>query len=670
MQLPWLKALRQLGFKPTSLYALYQMELKSGYLRLLTAPPVQAPSANFRNSIPLPAPEPLKLVLGSQGLVSLFAEADEIVSGKVRLFGGSPVALNLLPLSPVKHWTLYRDFRFNDQEDIKLIWEPGRFGWAITLARAYFLSHAERYAEAFWNYTEIFLDNNPAYLGVHWISAQEVALRLTSIVFAFQVFSDSIHSTSSRIARLVTSLEHHATRIPLSLAYSRAQNNNHLLTEAMGLITAASVLPEHPSANKWRSLGWKWFHSGLGSQIAPDGSYNQHSTNYHRLMLQSALWFHLISQSLDLTFPRLSLDRLAAATKWLLRLLDPVSGCVPNLGPNDGAYIFPLTVLPFNDYRPLLQAAGLTFLGEKALPSGIWDEMSLWLCGEKGIPNLETDQHIQETAGNLQLDAPSPCIIKSSSDSWAYLRSAHFSSRPGHADQLHLDLWWRGINLALDPGTYLYNARPPWDNALTSTSVHNSLTVNQTEQMLRAGRFLYLDWAQAEICSQEVDQNGWLTKVIAKHSGYENLGIIHQRTVESGSEEWMIEDQLLPVTGRRFNQPVQARLHWLLPDWEWILDTGETNVKLKLRSSYGWISINTSVSTSSKGLLSASDLSIVLIRGGQALLPQGPDGQAPNPTWGWVSPNYGTKIPALSFSIQSSGSLPVTFLTGWDLHVE
>jgi hypothetical protein len=670
MQLTWLKTLRQLGFKQTGLYALYQLELKSGFLRWLTVPPVQSTSANFRNSIPLPDPTQLKEILGTKGLGSLFAEADEIVSGKMKLFGGFPVVLDLLPPSPVKHWTLYRDLRFSDQEDIKFIWEPGRFGWAITLARAYFINHDERYAQAFWRYTEIFLDNNPAYLGVHWISAQEVALRLTCMVFAFQVFSNSVHSTSNRVARLVTSIEHHAMRIPPTLTYSRAQNNNHLLTEAMGLITAASFLTNHPSAKKWHSLGWKWFHKGLGSQIAPDGSYNQHSTNYHRLMLQSALWVHLIAQSSSVSFPRLSLDRLAAATKWLLRLLDPTSGYVPNLGPNDGAYLFPLTVLPFQDYRPLLQAAGAAFLEEKVLPTGIWNEMGLWFNGGQQLSNLETAQHDEDGADKIQQDTTYPCVIKSSSGSWAYLRNAHFSSRPGHADQLHLDLWWRGINLSLDPGTYLYNARPPWDNALTSTFVHNTVTIDQYEQMLRVGRFLYLDWAQAEICSQEAGQNGWVTKVVARHYGYKKLGIIHQRMVEAGAEGWRIEDQLLPVKGSRSNQLAQARLHWLLPDWEWTLDAGATNVQLKLRSPYGWITINISGRNSSTGLISASELSIALIRGGQVLLSRGKAEHALNPTWGWFSPTYGIKIPALSLSIQFSRSLPITFLTDWDLAVE
>ncbi len=515
-----------------------------------------------------------------------------------------------------------------------------------------------------------FLDNNPAYVGVHWVSAQEVALRLTSLAFAFQIFATSTHSAPARISRLAESIVQHAMRIPPSLNYARAQNNNHLLTESMGLITAASVLPTHPLAEKWRLLGWRWFHKGLQTQIAADGSYNQHSANYHRLMLQTGLWVHRVAQALGLSFPKLSMNRLAAATKWLLRLLDPISGHVPNLGPNDGAYIFPFSVLPFHDFRPILQAAGEAFLDEQVLPAGIWDEMSLWLCKRPQTPKLRKSQRTADASDKTKNGVLSPCVIKSSSDSWAYLRSAQFTSRPGHADQLHLDLWWRGINLTLDPGTYLYNAPAPWDNPLTSTFVHNTVTIDQHEQMVRAGRFLYLDWAQAEVCSQEYAQNGWTSRVVARHNGYQRLGIIHQRTVEACSEEWRIEDQLLPMKGKRFTGPIQARLHWLVPDWEWNLNTGETSVELRLHSPLGWISTKISARNSAMGLISASDLSIELIRAGQVLALHGNETHASSPTWGWFSPTYGAKIPALSFSILFSGLLPISFLTNWYLCTE
>jgi len=86
---------------------------------------------------------------------------------------------------------------------------------------------------------EQFLAANPPYLGLNWVSAQEAALRLLALSFAWQVFADSANSHAGRVGLLARSIAFHAARIPPTLPYSRSQNNNHLLSEAVGLYTAA-----------------------------------------------------------------------------------------------------------------------------------------------------------------------------------------------------------------------------------------------------------------------------------------------------------------------------------------------------------------------------------------------------------------------------------------------
>src|SRR5262249_52646349 len=78
----------------------------------------------------------------------------------------------------------------------------------------------------------------------------------------------------------------------------------------------------------------------------------------------------------------------------------------------------------------------------------------------------------------------------------AFFRCVDYLDRPGHADQLHLDLWWDGVNLACDAGTYLYNGLPPWNNSLAFTRVHNTVTLDGQDQMTRASRFLWVRWAR------------------------------------------------------------------------------------------------------------------------------------------------------------------------------
>jgi hypothetical protein len=543
----------------------------------------------------------------------------------VRLFGGTPVALVLEPPGPLAYWTEYElgRARVGGQADIKFIWEPARFSWAYTLGRAYSLSGKEDYAQSFWRYTETFLQANPPYQGPNWMSGQEVALRLMAFIYAGRAFYSSPHSTPPRMQLLSEAMAAHARRIPLTLVYARSQNNNHLLSEAAGLYSAGLVLADHSLAPGWRSQGWSWFNRALQSQIAADGTYVQHSANYHRLMLQLALWVAALNELPGgLPFPPATIQRLSAAAHWLRALVDPETGQVPNLGANDGAYIMPLTPAPFSDFRPVADAA-----------------MKQWTV----------DSGRSAVSGQLSaVSSQQSAISNQQSTIRGFLRTAHFTSRPSHADQLHLDLWWHGLNVAQDAGTYLYNAPPPWENALASTVVHNTVTIDGQEQMVRAGRFLWVDWAQAQVVNRQNDSLGQTRHLVAWHDGYRRLGLIHQRSlnIAAGDDGVMVVDELLPASPTFTGREHTARLHWLLPDWPWALHEN----CLSQTSPYGEVRLE---------ITGASSLS--LARAGELLAGPGPI----TPFTGWYSPTYNQKVPALALVAVLTGQIPLTLTSHW-----
>ncbi len=551
------------------------------------------------------------------------------------MFGGEPVKLKLTFGQTLHHWTAYETQKVSIPDsqfpirDIKFIWEPARFGWAYTLGRAYYLNQNEAYAEAFWKYFEQFSGANPPNLGPHWMNGQEVAIRLMALVWAGQVFETAAASSVERRAHIADSMASHAARIPPTLVYARAQNNNHLVTEAAGLYTAGLALPDHPDAPKWRALGWRWLNWAFRHQISSYGEYIQHSTNYHRVMLQSALWVDAIK---DVDWPRLTQQSLGRATHWLFSLLDPASGRTPNLGANDGALILPLAMTPFNDFRPTVQAAARAFLRFQ-MPGGVWDEMSLWLGLDEHEKAYESSLYLAD-----HLRGP---------DSWAYLRATQFPSRLGHMDQLHLDLWWRGLNVAQDAGTYLYNADPPWDNPLVTSRVHNTVTVDGRDQMTRGGRFMTLDWFPAYSKSVVPIDESVLGQVVAYHNGYP--GVRHERTVTVYVDErWIIEDKLIS------DEPHTYRLHWLLPDWEWKVENREQGVEISLNSPQGKVVLVLQTEPQLSNLHSL----LSLIRAGKVVYGE----RDAQPFEGWFSPTYGTKIPALSlaFEVQSDQTMKFT----------
>ena len=657
------KALTQLGFQPVALNALYRFGLVTGHYRRIENREGEMEKRKWDGAIThslfsFPSRQQIIQIIGKDGSQVLLAEADEIVAGKARLFGGGPVEIELTVPGKLEHWTAYESgqapFPINHLPipDIKFLWEPVRFGWTFTLGRAYHLTGDEKNPEAFWHYFETFSEANPPYLGPHWTSGQEVALRLMAFVWAAQIFTASVSSTPERNAALARSVAFHAYRIVPTFVYARSQQNNHMLVEAAGLFTAGLALPEHPSATKWANTGWEWLTRGLQEQIDGYGEYAQHSTNYHRLMLQVVLWTHALLRNniaehphgtgRSYRWPRQTSEAIVRSIHWLLALLDSDSGHVPNLGANDGAYIFPLTTCPFNDYRPVLDTAARAFL-DYDLPRGVWDEMSLWF----GV-SLENPKYVQ-----LPRYLGDQLYGK---DSWASLRTAQFVTRPSHADQLHLDLWWRGLNVAQDAGTYLYNADPPWDNSLTTALVHNTVTIDGRDQMTRAGRFLYLDWINAYRRGGFEADPAILQRARGRYRDFRH-GYRHTRTVSVFTDgHWRIEDELmrlrwLPST--HLTHPSSFRLQWLLPDWEWKMENSDLGSVLRLASPYGAVTLT--IQCSSSTVQSA----ISLFRAGEIL-----SGSAsPDAIRGWVSPTYGVKNPALSLAIETMSADDVQFVS-------
>jgi hypothetical protein len=671
------KAMHQLGVEQLGLYAIYQLGLSTGHYRRQLATSLKrlndlnrAPNLNLHPCLPgLPDRDEMLNLLDGQ-IDQLYEQADEIVAGKVRLFGGNPVPLVLKPPRPMADWTSYerRENRIGDQ-DIKYIWEPGRFGWACILAMAYHLSNNERYSDTFWKNTQDFLSSNPPYLGPQWSSAQEVAIRLVALAFALQIFSTSNQASPERLDMIAKAIAIHAERIPPTLPYARSQNNNHLVTEGLGLYTASALLTQHPLAPKWHTLGWKWLLHSFRTQIDPDGTYIQHSTNYHRLMLQAALWAYAVHDGsfVNEPIPEDITNRLKAATNWLWKLVDPISGHVPNLGHNDGANILPLTVCPFNDYRPIIYATAQTFLQTDVVPHGSWNDIGNWLCSSsKNHQNqVEFDQYRGKEIPQGMFQLPPQILEDQKSGSWISMRVARFHSRPAHADQLHIDLWWRGLNIAQDPGTYFYNAAPPWDNSLTSALVHNTVTIDGKEFMLRAGRFLYLDWAQAEIVGGSFKPGEFNSSMMAQHDGYRGIGVRHQRIVDRlENGQWRVTDLLQGSPGAIHT----TRLHWLMPDWDYEVqeDTGSSEYPLyeiRIRSPYGWVTLKLGTSETDGNPIQIKDTSFQLVRAG--ILVEGSGIAAP--ICGWASPTYGEKIPALSCIFEITQPLPVGLRSEWIL---
>jgi hypothetical protein len=566
-------------------------------------------------------PSLLDFGVNSRYIDSPLGNADEIESGLFHPFGGDVSQLNFSTQISLADWTTYSDQV--EKVDIKKIWEPARFSWCLELMREFETTGEKEPVDAFWKYFTQFSTYNPPYLGPNWVSAQEVALRAINWLLILPALTKA-NLPVEQLNELVTSLWQHFLRLPITIAYAKSQDNNHLLSEALALHLLGSFFaPLSPLAEKWKVRGQALFEKTLLRQIDPDGTYCQQSANYHRMLLHLALLYDASMRQVNRNLPELIRQRLAMATLWLQGIIDPLSGGVPNLGHNDGTLLLPFGCQGYGDYRPTLQVASLAFLGCPALPAGSWDELPSVLKLE---PVRSNDDHVV-TSINLGNRL-------GSEELWASLRAVQISGRPGHADQLHTEIWWQGQNIARDAGTYAYNDDPPWQNNLMATRVHNTITIDFRDQMFRAGKFLWLDKAQG--VQKSTSNSGTLS---ASHNGYRRLGIVHSRTITIPKDsEFSVEDF---IEFKKTSSSRLVSLHWLLPDWQWTQENDAfviSNKKMRVElfiQCWG---------TSSKEYLPPTDIS--LTRAGESLL-----GNTSDEIMGWVSPTYGIKNPALAYSV-------------------
>ena len=140
---------------------------------------------------------------------------------------------------------------------------------------------------------------------------------------------------------------------------------------------------------------------------------------------------------------------------------------------------------------------------------------------------------------------------------FSFMRCGSYYHRPSHADQLHVDLWWRGKNVLIDSGTYSYNAAKPFDEGFKGTRFHNTAQVDSRDQMDKVSRFLWLPWSRGVV---EGKDDGVLT---AKHDGFERLAdpVSHRRVIMRVEDAgFLIVDYL---RGREESHSFETR--WLLP---------------------------------------------------------------------------------------------------------
>lgn len=539
-----------LGLPNIARAASYRLGVKLGFnpVRRLRA---AAPTGPFFLALPQGATAPAPAVSAWRNSAQLFSHLPFDVTARPPDWLANPLTGQRVE-APERNWWQIPDFD-PAVGDIKLIWELSRMYWVLALAQR----ARQGDAEALGRLNAWLADwcaHNPPYKGPNWKCGQEASIRVMHLAMAALVLGRA----RQPVQGLIDLLHLHLRRIAPTVQYAMAQDNNHGTSEAAALFIGGSWLAAQGRAEgaRWERIGRRWLENRAARLIGAQGSFSQHSLNYHRVMLDTFCMAEVWRRHLALPgFSARWQARALAATQWLRHMINDANGDGPNLGANDGARLLQLTDTPYRDHRPTLQLAMALFAGQRAYPAdGPWNQALAWL----GVPLPKVQA---PAAGSYEADDGGFAVLRRGA-AMAMLRYPRFRFRPSQADALHLDLWVGGDNLLRDAGTYSYNTEPQWLDYFGGTASHNTVQFDERDQMPRISRFLLGEWLRTSFL-EPMAQDVSATRFAA---GYRDvLGASHRRHVSLSDASLKVVDEV----GGFANTAV---LRWRLAPGDWRLE--------------------------------------------------------------------------------------------------
>lgn len=449
-----------------------------------------------------------------------------------------------------KHWTEIADYSAT-AGDIKYVWEKSRFSYLYDIIR-YDYHHDQDCAPMVFADILSWINSNPINCGPNYRCSQEMSLRILNWTFALHYYRNSPALTAQVFHQIQHVIYWHLHHIYHNINFSRiAVRNNHAITETLTLYLCGILYPSFPHATEWKARGKTWFEQEIAYQVYEDGTFLQFSMNYHRVVVQLLTWGIVLAEKNNERFSDVVYDRARKSVHFLRTCMVDENGWLPNYGANDGALFFKLTTAHFRDYRPQLHALASVLGMDIAV--GQPEDIAWYGISPANATKWSPAQGISSfpLGGYYIIREP---------ETLTFIKCGSYKDRPSQADNLHLDIWHRGINILTDAGSYKYNADAETIRYFSGTRSHNTVMVDGKDQMLKGGRFIWYYWTQAhgiEFTEQNdfYEFNGCIT-AFRQVKG----GIVHARTIikYKNQPKWEIADALINVPD---GLPIQQRWH-------------------------------------------------------------------------------------------------------------
>ena len=437
-----------------------------------------------------------------------------------------------------KHWTEIADYS-KEAGDIKYVWEKSRFSYLYDVIR-YDYHFNEDCSNFVFSQILSWIKKNPINCGPNYRCSQEISLRVLNWTFALYYYRNSSYLNEEIFNEIQFAIHWQMDHVYKNIDFSRiAVRNNHAITETLALYLAGLLYPQFPNAAEWKQKGKTWFEEEIAYQVYEDGTFLQFSMNYHRVVVQLLTWAVVLSEKNGEGFSTVVYDRAKRSVEFLRICMVDENGRLPNYGANDGALFFKLNNSGYRDYRPQLDALA-TALEMNLSFEDKYEDINWYGLGNKpGIVWVPYKGIHQFKAGGY--------YIFREQDTLTFIRCGKHKDRPSQADNLHLDMWFKGKNILMDSGSYKYNTDEKTIRYFAGTASHNTVALGGYDQMQKGSRFIWYNWSQ---CTEaRIDESQGVFNFKGTISAFKHVapGIQHEREVIKikGKPFWTINDTIV-----------------------------------------------------------------------------------------------------------------------------
>ncbi len=453
---------------------------------------------------------------------------------------------------------------FNEQNtpagvDIKDLWELGRLQHLPQLALA-------SKKEEFRNQCLDFIAHNPVGMGVNWVCAMDVGIRVCNLLLAYDILKQDFDNEFKQV--FTNSVYQHGWFIYNNLEHKEGAAGNHYLFNLVGLLFAGYYLGKAD----WKNFSREEMQKETFKQFFKDGGNFEGSTTYHCLSAEAVLYataLMLRDGELDEKYAK----RIRNIAHFIVSI-SKIDGTIPQFGDNDSGRLFKLGNEDENllNYNPLINAfAGIGVVGSNNTNSKtIVEQLANGnkIDTSENISNVFLDRTMSLSGRTYSQES----IIKYGdkidlsklkyyafddfgffvykSEEFYLAVSAiandkiHHSWGHVHNDKLSFELNVKGKDLVRDAGSYLYTSDAAARNEYRSTKAHHSIIVNGVEQNKMIAPF-YMD--RECVCKLlSTSPNEIILQAIY-------YGVIHER-------RFVIEEDQLVITDY-CNKPFEVNIN-------------------------------------------------------------------------------------------------------------